>query len=165
MLRRRRPSSVSLDEVRITRTADTAVIEHADEATWTTNLTLGPRIAEMTDAQIIDEYNDVLAAQAEAIDSFDNVCVEVPPGRPQVKWEERSGQWVPRGDVVRCVIHDGAYIDGDMNVTIEIDGRELTIIEFGRMLAVHAGWGMRVAFVPEEYLHDEPEVVVREPDR
>lgn len=161
---RRRPRSVSPDEVRITRTADTAIIEHADETTWTTNLTLGARITTMTDAMILAEYNHVLAAQADAIDNYDNVCVEVPVGRPQIKWEERCGQWVPRGGIVRGVIHSGARVDDEPNVTVTIDEHELTLTEFGRMLEVYAGWGMRISFVPAEYLHEEPDVDVREPE-
>ncbi len=164
MKRRRRPSCASPDEVRITRTDDVAVIEHADPAVPTTRLRFGRPVANMTDAEILDAYNDSMAAQEEAIDMHDNVCVEIPPGRPQIRWEERSRQWVPRGDIVRCVIDDGGVDEnGDANVTIHIDDHELTLAEFGRMLLVHAGWGMRLAFVPEEYMHDEPEVEVSEP--
>ena len=49
-------------------------------------------------------------------------------------------------------------------MTIEIDDQELTLAEFGRMLSVDAGWGMRIAFVPEEYLSEHPAVEVREPE-
>lgn len=161
-MKRRRPSSVSRDEVRITRDGDTAIIEHADPAVWKTNLRVGPEMASMTDAEILHVYNEGLAAQAHAIDTYDNVCVEIPPGRPQIRWDERCRQWVARGGIVRCVVEDGAEVDGDSNVTIRIDDHELSLAEFGRMLMVQAGWGMRIAFVPEEYLHDEPEVQVRE---
>ena len=140
------------------------MIEHADPAVRTRNLALGPRIAEMTDAEILAEHNACLAAEAEAIDSHENVCVEIPPGRPQIRWAEKCRQWVPQGDIVRCVVEDGAEVNGDSNVSIRIDDHELSLAEFGRMLMVHAGWGMRIAFVPEEYLHDEPEVEVREAD-
>ena len=55
----------------------------------------------------------------------------------------------PRGDVLRCIIDDGGP-NGE--VVISIDDQELSLREFGRMLAVHAGWGMRIAFVPEEFI-------------
>ena len=37
--------------------------------------------------------------------------------------------------------------------------------EFGALLRVYAGWGMRIAFVSEEFIADEPTVKVREPKR
>ena len=56
---------------------------------------------------------------------------------------------MPRGDVLRCLIDDGGP-DGE--VTIHVDNIELSLDEFGRLLRVHAGWGMRIAFVPEEFV-------------
>lgn len=35
--------------------------------------------------------------------------------------------------------------------------------EFGRLLTTYAGWGMRVTFVPDDRVHENPEVDVREP--
>lgn len=156
---------MSSHEVRITRTADTAIIEHADPTVWTRQVRFGPELASMSDADILAAHNRMLAAEAEAISSHENVCTEIPVGRPQIEYSDLSRQWVPRGGVVRCFIHDGAEVDGEPNVTIEIDDHELTLAEFGRMLSVHAGWGMRIAFVPEEYLSEHPAVEVREPEK
>jgi len=50
-------------------------------------------------------------------------------------------------------------------VTIHIDDKELSLAEFGRMLRVHAGWGMRIAFVPEEFISENPKVETRKPKR
>ena len=50
-------------------------------------------------------------------------------------------------------------------VTIHIDDKELSLAEFGRMLTVHAGWGMRIAFVPEEFITENPKVEIRKPKR
>ena len=36
---------------------------------------------------------------------------------------------------------------------------------FGRLLSVHAGWGMRIAFVPEEFVTENPTVKLRKPER
>jgi hypothetical protein len=33
--------------------------------------------------------------------------VEIPKGKAQVKYFAAGDQWVPRGDVLRCVIEDG----------------------------------------------------------
>ena len=70
-------------------------------------------------------------------------------GEKQIDYHENSDQWVPRSDVLRCIIDDGGP-EGE--VTIHIDDKELSLAEFGRMLTVHAGWGMRIAFVPEEFI-------------
>ncbi len=40
--------------------------------------------------------------------------------------------------------------------------RDIPLQEFGRLLVTHAGWGMRIAFVPNEMVEEEPEVQVRE---
>ena len=48
---------------------------------------------------------------------------------------------------------------------IVIDDKELSLREFGRLLTVYAGWGMRIAFVPEELVHEQPKVKVRGPRR
>ena len=70
---------------------------------------------------------------------------------------ERSDQWVPREEVLRCHIES----DVDGGTIIHVDDVELNLAAFGRMLQVFAGFGMRIAFVDED---DEPEIVVREPD-
>jgi hypothetical protein len=36
--------------------------------------------------------------------------------------------------------------------------------EFAKMVSTFGGWGMRIGFVPDDELHDEPVVEVREPD-
>jgi len=45
-----------------------------------------------------------------------------------------------------------------------IDGHELTLEEFGQLIVTHAGWGMRIAFVPDDRTHINPTVEVREPE-
>ena len=50
-------------------------------------------------------------------------------------------------------------------VVIHIDDQELSLREFGRLLGVHAGWGMRIAFVPEEFVTDNPTVKIRKPQK
>ena len=55
--------------------------------------------------------------------------------------------------MLRCIIDDGGP-DGE--VVIHIDDQELSLREFGRLLRVHAGWGMRIAFVPEEFISENP---------
>lgn len=69
---------------------------------------------------------------------------------------------IPRGDVLRCIIDDAGP---DGQVTIQIDDKELSLAEFGRLLRVHAGWGMRIAFVPEEFVTENPKGEIRKPKK
>ncbi|MBI4316905.1 MAG: hypothetical protein HY675_00325 [Chloroflexi bacterium] len=62
---------------------------------------------------------------------------------------------------MRCVIGDGGP-DGEAEEYI--DDQELSLGEFGRLLTTYAGWGMRIVFVAEDEIHEEPEIVVCEPD-
>ncbi len=57
-----------------------------------------------------------------------------------------------RGQVLRC------HIEGDVEegTIIQIDDMELDMAAFGPMLRVFSGFGMRVAFVDEEEVTEEP---------
>ncbi len=61
------------------------------------NLQVGPSLAEMTDAAVLELFNDMLEAQAEIAAGVDPTLTEIPPGLPQIEFSERSNQWVPRG--------------------------------------------------------------------
>jgi hypothetical protein len=151
-----------IDQVRITREGNDAIIDHADESVSGARVAIGAGIATMTDADIVEMYNEILDTQWALLEAWDKTVVEEPPGEKQIDYHEDSDQWVPRADVLRCVIDD-AGPNGE--VTIQIDDQELSLAEFGRLLSVHAGWGMRIAFVPEEFVTENPTVKVREPKR
>ena len=57
------------------------------------------------------------------LEAWDKTVVEEPPGEKQIDYHEDSDQWVPRGDVLRCIIDDGGP-DGE--VVIHIDDQELS---------------------------------------
>ena len=157
-MRLRKPTRAIIDQVRITREGNDAIIDYADSGIAGTRFTIGPDIATMTDREIIDVFNGILAAQERLLAAWDKTVTEEPPGEKQIDYREDSDQWVPRGDVLRCIIDDGGP-EGE--VTIHIDDKELSLAEFGRLLSVHAGWGMRLAFVPEEFVTENPTVKVR----
>ena len=73
-----------------------------------------------------------------------------------------TDQWVSRGDVVEGVIlgGDGSDIDHEC---VTVDGKDLTVREFVRMMSTFGGWGFRLVFVPDD-IHEEPEAEVREPE-
>jgi hypothetical protein len=152
---------VSLDEVRITRRGQTVEFEYADEAMGGMSLHVGVDVEAMSDDDLLEKHNQTVQAMEAAAAAYEHVAVEVPIGRPQIRYFELGDQWTPRGHVVRCVVHDGAL---DAEVTIEIDDRELSLREFGRLLSTYAGWGMRLVFVPDDSIHEDPIIEVREPE-
>jgi len=158
---RPRPRLARIDEVDITRQENAAEISFRDGTVGSTLLQLGPRVAIMTDAEILEAFNDTMWAMQRSTAEYHHVAVEVPSGKPQISYSPLSDQWVPRGHVLRCCIDDGGS-HGETEV--EIDNRVLSMHEFGRLLAVYAGWGMRIVFVPDDRLTEIPEIDVREPD-
>lgn len=159
-MRPKKPCRAGFDQVRITRDGTSAIIEHADPTISTTSLTIGPKIDQMTDHDILALYNAIIASQEQILREWDNTVTEIPAGKPQIK-RDREGTFQPRGEVLRCVIES----DAGGETVICIDDKELSISEFGRLLRIYAGWGMRIAFVPEELVHENPKVAVREPRR
>jgi hypothetical protein len=161
-MRPKSPSHVLIDQVRITREGTDAIIDQAGANVSAARIVIGPGIASISDADIVEMYNEILDAHWELSQHWDKTVVEEPPGEKQIDYHEDSDQWVLRGDVLRCFIDDAGR-SGE--VTIHIDDQELSLVEFGRLLSVHAGWGMRIAFVPEEFAAENPIVKIRERNR
>jgi len=158
-MRLKKPTHVLIDQVRITREGNDAIIDHADPNLSGARIT---GIAAMSDAEIVERYNEILDSQWALLEAWDQTVIEEPPGEKQIDYHKDSDQWVPRGDVLRCIIDDGGP-NGE--VIIHIDDEELSLREFGRLLSVHAGWGMRIAFVPEEFVTENPKVEIRKLER
>ena len=144
--------------MRISRDGEDAIIEFIDDTVATTHLKLGAEVVEMTDQAIPDQYNAAIRAQQKMAAEYEHLAVEVPPGSPQIKYSKAGYKWLPRGDVLRCLIDE---VDGE--AIIQIDDRELSTQEFGRLLTTYAGWGMRLVFVPEDEIDKPPQIEVREP--
>jgi hypothetical protein len=158
-----RPHRASPDEIKIARDGDTAIIAYADPKVATTHFKIGrEKLAKMTDEEVFAMWNEHIDARDQLMQEYEHVAVEVPPGRPQVEFHERSDQWVPRGDVLRCVVM-GSLSNPD-EPFLTIDDRDFTPMEFARMVSTFGGWGMRIVFVPDDELHETPVVEVREPD-
>lgn len=165
-MRKKRPRITRLDQVRIARDGETAIIEFRDPAFATTYLRIGPQIHQMSDEEILLAFNRTIAVQLRNRDeSGEYIAVEIPAGNAQVEYRPGTGnRWVPRGGVLRCCIEDGGGEDGLLPV-IYVDDQEFTWDDFGRMLCTYAGWGMRIVFVPDDELDQTPKIAVREPDR
>ena len=156
----------SPDEIRITREPDgeTAVLEYAAGNIGATHFKIGPALKGMTDAEVLERFNETIAAMDGYRRGYKHVAIEVPLGQPQIEWSELASQWCARGDVLRCTIHDGGGDDGCEPV-IEIDDKQLSWSEFGRMLTTFAGWGMRLVVAPDDRTHQKPTIRVRDPSK
>lgn len=158
------PYLASLDEVRITRDGETAIVAYIEENVVTTHYTIGPKLQVMTDADILDLHNQSIRVRGHsAVEQRNRPLIEIPLGKPQIEYHRESDQWSPRDDVLRCIVEEDTEQDCRLP-TIVIDDQELTWEEFGRLMLVHAGWGMRIAFVDSEDLHRVPKIEVREPE-
>lgn len=160
-MRRKPPRRASLDEVKITREGGMAIIEHADPAVSRAQVNIGPQLETMPDADVLDLFNAMMDAQGRIAAEFDSTAVEIPPGKPQIRFVEYSGQLVPRGQVLRCHIEED---EEDNEVVIYVDERKFRLAEFAALLRYYAGWGMRITFVPEDEVTEQPEIDVREPE-
>lgn len=162
----KRPYVASADQVRITRDGDDAIIEYADESVAKTHLRVGAeKLASMTDAELLDFWNETIEAGEDHRESLIYTATEIPAGKPQVEFFERGNQWTPRGHVLRCQILSDAAIPPDVDEPfVSIDGRDFSLGEFMTMVGTFGGWGMRIEFVPDDELHQRPKLKVREPD-
>jgi hypothetical protein len=158
-MKRKQRYIATLEEVTITRDGDSAWIAYKEEGIPETRLQIGPEMSEMSDGEILEAHNECLRAEAKRAAEYKHVAVEVPLGSAQIEYHAGSDQWVPRGGVFRCLIHD----DQHGQLVIEIDEQELRLEEFGKLLTTYAGWGMRIEFVPDDELHRHPVREVREP--
>jgi len=159
-MRFKKPYVASLNEVRIKKEGEYAVIRYREPDVGSVRLKIGPELEEMTEQDILDLHNRILEKQAEMVAQYEHIAIEIPPGKPQLKWFREGAYWTPRGDVLRCEVSDNE--EGE--AVIYIDDKELSLGEFGEALTVFAGWGMRIVFVPENELEKEPRIEIKEPE-
>jgi hypothetical protein len=146
--------------VHISRDGEYAIIEHAETAYGITRLLLGPMLQNMSDAEVLEVFNEIIAAQDASVADPANRPVEIPRGRPQIEWLEDLQQWSARGHVLKCEVSD----DEDGNLVVHVDDKELDAEAFLQLIKPFAGWGMRITFMDESQIHEEPEVIIRDPD-
>jgi hypothetical protein len=151
---------VRLGEVRFVRNGEWLQVQYPEPDIPSYHFHLGPGLVNLTEQELVDIWNDHLRTMPSPTADYKQLAIEDPMGSPQAEAEAGSGQPVLRREVVRCAIHDNA----DNMPVIEIDGRKLSWEEFGKLIVTYAGWGMRIAFVPDDELHHEPETEVREPE-
>jgi hypothetical protein len=145
-------------DVTITRDGDGARIEYKEEGIPATHLEIGPEITGMSEGEILEAYNESLRNDAKLATERKHVAFEVPLGAAQIEYFSRCDQWVPKGGVLRCLIQD----DEHGQVIVKIDEQELSLKQFGKLLATYTAWGMRIEFMPGPEVHRRPVLEVRE---
>ncbi len=158
-MRPKRPHIATLDQIRIRRTSEGAVIEYLDPAILPVVISVGPDADRLSDAELLDHHNTHLREAEALTKGRQHVVVEIPPGRRQIEYSLSSGQWVPRGGVLRCLIDENP---SDRQPVIHVDDHELSWQDFGRLLLTYAGWGVRVTFVPDDQTIETAVVEVRD---
>ncbi len=156
----KKPHIATLDEVRITRDGETAIIEYKEPGIGGVNLTIGKEIDQMTEEEILDCHNNCIHVQLETARNYKYIATEIPTGKPQVEYSEGACHWTPRGDVLRCQVG----CDDNHETAILIDDQEFSMKEFGKMLSTYEGWGMRVIFVPEDETYKSPPIEIKDPN-
>ena len=153
------PYIAKMNEVIITKGPTSATIEYREKNVSSVQIEFGPDVSKMTEKEILERHNEILLARMEMKREYEHIAKEVPHGKPQIEFSERCQQWVPRSDVLRCIVQ--YHPSG---VGIEIDDRLLSLEEFGRMLQTYEGWGMRITFVPDEEIFFDPKIKLEDPD-
>jgi hypothetical protein len=76
-MRLKKPIHALIDQVRITRDGNDAIIDYADPEISGTRLTIGSQIKTMTDRDIVDLLNGVITAQERLLAGWNKTVVEV----------------------------------------------------------------------------------------
>lgn len=160
-MRYRRPVVTSLDEAWVEKEEPFVYIHYRDPRIRSVRIDVGSGVEEMADVDIIALHNRMIEAGQEMREGIRYTAVEVPEGEPQIEYHAPSDQWTFRGDVLRCEI-GSSELDSPI---FYIDDHELTLREFGRMMTVYSGWGVRIIIVPDDELTGEPEIIVADPGK
>ena len=88
-MRKKKPVRALIDQARITRDGNDAIIEYADPEISDTRLTIGPQIKTMTDRDIVDVFNGIMDAQQKLLRGWNKTVIEV------LKWTPLWGPLAP----------------------------------------------------------------------
>ena len=159
---RQKPFIASLKDIKIRRDGTAVHIDYINQGDrGGQRIEVGKDTSSMTDQEILDVHNHIARKMIESAENYEHIALEIPEGKPQVKFEQRSCQWVPNGEVVRCTVGWDEKSEGP---AIEIDDKTLTWQEFGTLVSTWEGWGMRIVCVPDDELTKIPNIVIGERD-
>jgi hypothetical protein len=155
------PASLS-EEIHVTREGDEVELEWADPGIPVVRFFVGrDRMEHLTDGELVEIWKEG-GATGDARPDGSYVATEIPQGRPQIERAAGMGAWVPRGTVLRCRVEGHLESESERGF-VNVDGKALSLKQFGRLLSIFEGWGMRIEFVPEKELGARPQVRVQDP--
>lgn len=77
-MRMKKPYIAVLNQVKISREGEYAIIEYVEPNVSTTSLKLGLEVHRMTDQEILDCHNQALRVQQQMALEYEHVAVEIP---------------------------------------------------------------------------------------
>ncbi len=82
-MRMKKPVRALIDQARVTRDGNDAIIEYADPEISDIRLTIGPQIKTMTDSDIVDVFNSIMDAQEKPLRGWNKgISKNTPSARP-----------------------------------------------------------------------------------
>ena len=157
---RKKPFIATLDDVQIKREGTAVKIDYINLGDrGGQRIEVGEDTTNMTDLELLEIHNHIARKMIESAENYEHIAFEIPEGKPQIRYEKSSCQWVANGEVVRCCVGWDEKSEGP---AIEIDDKILTWQEFGRMVSTWEGWGMRITCVPDDELTKIPTVIIGE---
>ena len=161
-MRKKKPIPAVFDQVHITRDGNDAIIEYADPTIPETRLTIGPQIKTMTDRDIVGVFNGVMAAQQRLLEDWDRTVTEIPPRQATDRAPQRLR---PVGAARRgAALHCRRRRPGRRGHHSHRQ-RRAVLGRVRKAPPILCRLGMRIAFVPEERVTENPKIVVRDPQK
>ena len=151
-MRLKRPRPTSLDEVRITREGDIAVIEYADPGIRGVNVRFGPQLAAMTDADVLESFNAMLGAAARDSDTTANRLLS----ELAAQWLENR-EW-PRSAVQIRVARSSLFAAQAIARDMKKAGRQQEIDEILEYAALIVPDHAPASSAAQDHSADEPHV-------
>ena len=161
-MRPKKPTHVLIDQVRITREGSDAIIDHADANLSGVRISSGLNRVDDRCRYRRDVQRDPRALSGRSCSSG-------------TRRSSRSRRARSRSTITRTAINGcrAATCCAASSTTVGRTGKSSSVSttrsyrspNSAGLLSVHAGWGMRIAFVPEEFVTENPNVKVRKPER
>lgn len=116
----------------------------------------------LSERQILKRFNAYIDSLLKYIET--DRPIEIVDGQLQLKWDKTCRQWMPAGDVLRCVVNwnsNTGNTDRLDGLAIRIDDKSLTGQELLDMIETYEGWGMRIEFMHQNRLTDPPKPILK----
>lgn len=86
---------------------------------------IGAEAQSMSEAEIVALHNEWISGILDLRREYVHTVVKIPDSRPQISHSKASNQWVPRADVLRCLIESDST--HQRQPVIQIDDKTLSL--------------------------------------